>query len=165
MAAYAPLFCKQGMTNWNSNLIWFDDRGLWRTPNYWYQWLFSNHTGDRAVPDRFATFDNADAAADVLTAASLDTRTGTGTAREFPDAPERPAVLLFTSGTSAEPKTAVLEHDQLLAYQFNTMEFASANDAVAKSVQPGTPITFEFVERKPGEWVVTKIQPATKVVR
>jgi acyl-CoA synthetase (AMP-forming)/AMP-acid ligase II len=58
--------------------------------------------------------------------------------REFPDAPERPAVLLFTSGTSAEPKTAVLEHDQLLAYQFNTMEFASAGDdeAVLLAVPP-----------------------------
>src|SRR5262245_58199382 len=34
--------------------------------------------------------------------------------RSFPDAPEHPAVLLFTSGTSAAPKAAVLEHDQLL---------------------------------------------------
>src|SRR5712692_767966 len=39
--------------------------------------------------------------------------------RAFPDAPEAPAVLLFTSGTSAEPKAAVLRHDQLLAYAFN----------------------------------------------
>jgi acyl-CoA synthetase (AMP-forming)/AMP-acid ligase II len=46
--------------------------------------------------------------------------------RAFPDAPESPAVLLFTSGTSAEPKAAVLRHDQLLAYAFNTLEFGSA---------------------------------------
>jgi membrane fusion protein, copper/silver efflux system len=46
-----------------------------------------------------------------------------------------------------------------------TMEFAPANDAVARSVQPGTAITFEFVERKPGEWVVTKIEPAKKATR
>jgi Cu(I)/Ag(I) efflux system membrane fusion protein len=39
------------------------------------------------------------------------------------------------------------------------MEFTAANDAVAKSVKPGTPIAFEFVERKPGEWVVTKLEP------
>jgi acyl-CoA synthetase (AMP-forming)/AMP-acid ligase II len=49
-------------------------------------------------------------------------------ARPFPDAPEVPAVLLFTSGTSAAPKAAVLEHDQLLAYVFNTVEFMSAGE-------------------------------------
>ena len=43
--------------------------------------------------------------------------------RAFPDAPETPAVLLFTSGTSAAPKAAVLDHEQLLSYVFNTMEF------------------------------------------
>ena len=48
--------------------------------------------------------------------------------RAFPDAPELPAVLLFTSGTSAAPKAAVLEHDQLLAYMFNTVEFGSAGE-------------------------------------
>jgi len=58
--------------------------------------------------------------------------------REFPDAPSRPAVVLFTSGTSAEPKAAVLEHEQLLAYQLNTVEFASAeeDEAVLLAVPP-----------------------------
>ncbi len=56
----------------------------------------------------------------------------------FPDEPTRPAVLLFTSGTSAAPKAAVLEHDQLLAYQLNTVEFASAaeDEAVLLAVPP-----------------------------
>jgi Cu(I)/Ag(I) efflux system membrane fusion protein len=39
-----------------------------------------------------------------------------------------------------------------------TMEFVPANDAVAKAVKPGEAIQFEFVERKPGEWVVTKME-------
>ena len=54
--------------------------------------------------------------------------------RSFPDAPDAPAVLLFTSGTSAEPKAAILEHDQLLAYIFNTLEFASAGEDEAAIV-------------------------------
>jgi acyl-CoA synthetase (AMP-forming)/AMP-acid ligase II len=56
----------------------------------------------------------------------------------FPDEPEHPAVLLFTSGSTAEPKAAVLLHDQLLAYQLNTVEFASADDdeAALVSVPP-----------------------------
>jgi acyl-CoA synthetase (AMP-forming)/AMP-acid ligase II len=54
--------------------------------------------------------------------------------RSFPDSPAAPAVLLFTSGTSAEPKAAILEHDQLLAYIFNTLEFASAGEDEAAIV-------------------------------
>src|SRR4051794_35119043 len=64
--------------------------------------------------------------------------TGYDIERDFPGAPEAPAVLLFTSGTSAAPKAAVLRHDQLLAYVFNTLEFASAGDdeAAIVSVPP-----------------------------
>jgi acyl-CoA synthetase (AMP-forming)/AMP-acid ligase II len=47
---------------------------------------------------------------------------------DYPEHPSLPAVLLFTSGTSAEPKAAVLDHDHLTAYIFNTLEFGSADD-------------------------------------
>jgi acyl-CoA synthetase (AMP-forming)/AMP-acid ligase II len=58
--------------------------------------------------------------------------------RAFPDDPACPAVLLFTSGTSAAPKAAVLAHDQLLAYIFNPVEFAAAeeDEAVLLAVPP-----------------------------
>jgi Cu(I)/Ag(I) efflux system membrane fusion protein len=39
-----------------------------------------------------------------------------------------------------------------------TMEFVPANPALVDKLKPGTPIAFEFVERKPGEWVITKIE-------
>jgi acyl-CoA synthetase (AMP-forming)/AMP-acid ligase II len=42
--------------------------------------------------------------------------------------PDRPAVLLYTSGTSAAPKAAVLGHDHLTAYAFTTTEFGSAEE-------------------------------------
>ena len=41
-----------------------------------------------------------------------------------------------------------------------TMEFVFANDALFKGLQPGAEISFEFVERKPGEWVITSVLPA-----
>ncbi len=49
-----------------------------------------------------------------------------------------PAVLLFTSGTSAAPKAAVLHHENLSAYIFNTLEFGSApeSDATLLAVPP-----------------------------
>lgn len=41
-----------------------------------------------------------------------------------------------------------------------TMEFKLANETLAKGVKPGSAISFEFVERGPGEWVITGIKPA-----
>jgi fatty-acyl-CoA synthase len=49
----------------------------------------------------------------------------------YVDEPARPAVLLFPSGTSAAPKAAVLRHDNLTAYLFNTLEFAGASEEEA----------------------------------
>ena len=52
--------------------------------------------------------------------------------------PDDPAVLLFTSGTTAAPKAAVLRHRHLTSYVLQTVEFGSAGpqDAVLMSVPP-----------------------------
>jgi acyl-CoA synthetase (AMP-forming)/AMP-acid ligase II len=51
---------------------------------------------------------------------------------------DRVAVLLYTSGTTAAPKAAVLRHRHLLAYVLNTVEFGSAagGDAALVAVPP-----------------------------
>jgi acyl-CoA synthetase (AMP-forming)/AMP-acid ligase II len=41
---------------------------------------------------------------------------------------EAAAVLLFTSGTTAEPKCVMLRHSHLLSYVLGTVEFASADE-------------------------------------
>lgn len=40
-----------------------------------------------------------------------------------------------------------------------TMEFKAANDALLKALKPGSAVAFEFVERQPGEWVITDVKP------
>lgn len=47
-------------------------------------------------------------------------------------------MVLYTSGTTAEPKAALLRHRHLLAYVLNTQEFASAeeDDAALVAVPP-----------------------------
>ena len=74
MAAYAPLFCKKGFNKWNSNLIWFDNRGMWRTTNYYYQKLFSV-AGNRAF-EMTDVMDGTEADATVYTSPTVDTETG-----------------------------------------------------------------------------------------
>ncbi|MDO5322194.1 MAG: sialate O-acetylesterase [Bacteroidia bacterium] len=74
MAAYAPLFCKKGFNKWNSNLIWFDNRGMWRSCNYYYQKLFSE-AGNRAFEISPAM--NGKVADDkIYTSPTIDTATG-----------------------------------------------------------------------------------------
>lgn len=40
-----------------------------------------------------------------------------------------------------------------------SMEFLVANPALLAGLKPGALVSFEFVERKPGEWVITAIKP------
>ena len=47
---------------------------------------------------------------------------------EYPQDPDRPAVVLYTSGTSSTPKGAVLGHQHLTSYVLTTTEFASAEE-------------------------------------
>ena len=52
--------------------------------------------------------------------------------------PDDIAVLLFTSGTTGEPKAAVLRHRHLTSYVMSTVEFVAAaeEDATLVSVPP-----------------------------
>ncbi|MDD2918570.1 efflux RND transporter periplasmic adaptor subunit [Rhodoferax sp.] len=39
-----------------------------------------------------------------------------------------------------------------------TMEFKAANPALLQALKPGAKVDFEFVERQPGEWVITSVK-------
>jgi len=74
------------------------------------------------------------ASADLLDAPGADA----GALDATPIDPEDIALLLYTSGTTAAPKAAVLRHRHLAAYVIGTIEFgsASADDAALLSVPP-----------------------------
>ncbi|MEU7815949.1 AMP-binding protein [Pseudonocardia sp. NPDC049154] len=57
---------------------------------------------------------------------------------EAPTDPDAIAVLLFTSGTSGEPKAAILRQQNLVSYIVSTVEFAGAepNEAALVGVPP-----------------------------
>ena len=50
MASYAPLFAREGHTQWPVQLIWFDGRKSWVTPNYYVQQMFSTNRPDVELP-------------------------------------------------------------------------------------------------------------------
>ncbi|MFJ6573956.1 class I adenylate-forming enzyme family protein [Streptomyces sp. NPDC091292] len=84
-----------------------------------------------AGPDEWAAAESAGADPVVeegswLARCLADAAGGEAAEAEPPQMPVAPAVLLFTSGTSAEPKPIALHHDNLLAYVLSTVEFGSA---------------------------------------
>jgi alpha-L-arabinofuranosidase len=46
MTAYAPLLARRGHMQWSPNLIYFDQRNVLRTANYYVQQLFAHNKGD-----------------------------------------------------------------------------------------------------------------------
>ena len=50
MASYAPLFAREGHTQWSVQMIWFDGRKSWVTPNYYVQQMFSTNRPDVELP-------------------------------------------------------------------------------------------------------------------
>lgn len=54
LASYAPLFAKQGDTQWFYDMIWFDHYNRVLTPNYYVQKLFSQNTGDLLIASQLS---------------------------------------------------------------------------------------------------------------
>jgi len=57
--------------------------------------------------------------------------------------------------------TVSISHDPVASLKWPAMkmDFVLANPALVNGVKPGSAIAFEFVERQPGEWVITSLKP------
>lgn len=73
MASYAPLLAKKGFTQWNPDMIYFDNTSAYPTVNYHVQKLFSTNQGDTY----FEGVINKDPADSALAASCVqDSKTG-----------------------------------------------------------------------------------------
>ncbi|MBE5876086.1 MAG: alpha-L-arabinofuranosidase [Lachnospiraceae bacterium] len=52
LASYAPLFARIGYVQWSPDLIWFDDKSCYGTPNFYVQMLYRKYTGTCTVESR-----------------------------------------------------------------------------------------------------------------
>ena len=137
MAAYAPLFCKKGYNKWNSNLIWFDNRGLWRTTNYYYQQLFSLG-GNRALKYQ-DVLNGSEVDTKVYTSPTIDTKTGT--------------IYLKFVNAEAKEKQVSISLNTTDAYTAE-VEYMTAHDTNVKnqgdqnyySSHPDVPADFNYTE-------------------
>ena len=64
-------------------------------------------------------------------------------------------------GVDLKEGTVSLNHGPVasLKWPAMTMEFKTANATLLQSLKPGTKVTVEFIERQPGEWVITSVKP------
>jgi len=49
MTSYAPLFCREGHSNWDPDMIYFNGTSVRLTPGYYVQQMFGQNSGDRYV--------------------------------------------------------------------------------------------------------------------
>ncbi|MBK7847586.1 MAG: efflux RND transporter periplasmic adaptor subunit [Zoogloea sp.] len=86
---------------------------------------------------------------------------------------EKPAAAPQAAGHRAEGTvdsvdakdgTVSLSHGPVasLKWPAMTMEFKVANPSLLQTLKPGAKVDVEFVERQPGEWVITSAAPAGK---
>ena len=86
---------------------------------------------------------------------------------------EKPAAAPQAAGHRAEGTvdsvdakdgTVSLNHGPVasLKWPAMTMEFKVANPSLLQTLKPGAKVDVEFVERQPGEWVITSAVPASK---
>ena len=60
MSSYAPLFCKDGHSNWNPDLIYFNNTGARPTPGYYVQKAFGVNNGIEYIPSDLTVRGNQD---------------------------------------------------------------------------------------------------------
>jgi Cu(I)/Ag(I) efflux system membrane fusion protein len=101
-------------------------------------------------------------------AASKDARGG-ASSRAAPAAASRAGGSHRAEGiveaVDAKAGELTIQHGPVdaLKWPAMTMAFKTANAAQLTAAPPGTKVAFEFVERSPGEWVITRIDPAGSI--
>ena len=77
MSSYAPLLAKDGRTQWNPDLIYFNNREVRPTTGYYVQKLYGQHAGDHYIPSQI-NLDNQDGRVKLRVGSSIvrDSKTG-----------------------------------------------------------------------------------------
>ena len=109
-----------------------------------------------------------DAESNLKAALSAFSENAAPTARATQAAPAQQTDTAKAIGHTAEGVLETINEDgsvsikhgpiATLGWPGMTMDFALANSSLAAGIKPGMAVTFEIVERAPGEWVITRLQ-------
>lgn len=116
MTSYAPLLAKEGHTQWNPDLIYFNNKEVKPTVGYYTQQLFGQNSGDTYIPtERKVDNTRMDVQKRIASSVIRDSRTGdlivklvnllpvsVKTALEFPGLANSSAVLHVLSGKPSD---------------------------------------------------------------
>ena len=102
MASYAPLFGHLDAWQWTPNLIWFDNLGVYGTPNYYVQQFYSKYRGTVVVPLTYGGV-TAPSKDGVYVSATRDER-GTELFLKVANTQAKPRHLMFSGGSGLKAR-------------------------------------------------------------
>jgi alpha-L-arabinofuranosidase len=94
MSSYAPLLANYGHTQWNPDLIGFDQVRSFGSTSYWVQRMFASNVGDKVLPVTAS-------ATGLYCSATIDTRTGRAYLKIVNPAAQSVPVTLVFGGRAA----------------------------------------------------------------
>lgn len=133
MTSYAPLLAKEGHTQWNPDLIYFNNKEVKPTVGYYTQLLYGQNAGDTYLPsDRKLDNSRADVQKRIASSVVRDSRTGdviikmvnllpvsVKTTVNCPDIDSQQAVLKVLSGKPADRQAKPVESALSVSERFD----------------------------------------------
>ena len=106
MTSYAPLLAKEGFTQWNPDLIYFNNSEVKPTVGYWVQQLFGQNAGDRYLPHSISLNNGRqDARKRVAASVVRDSKSGDLIVKLVNLLPQEVSAQLDLKGLSISPAT------------------------------------------------------------
>lgn len=156
LASYAPLFAKLGENQWSPNLIWFDREGVYCSPDYYVQSMFTNNIGSHNIGSEMSGQElGADETEAIYSSASFDRESGDIIVKLVNTSSEEKVIDINVLGADIAPRA-----DEYLLFGKDKSERNSRrnpkNVSEIKRVFEGADKSFAY-KMKPYSFVVLRL--------
>ncbi len=105
MASYAPLFARVNYTQWSPDMIWFNGKTSYVTPDYYVQYMYSNNNGSYTLKSELTNI--TDNSRRLYQSVSFDSKTNDIIIKLVNRAPVSRTVEIDLAGFSINAKTGI----------------------------------------------------------